>query len=292
MTRIPALIASVLLLCVNASAEERFQPVAKDATVFSYKIHYLEAGRGEPVILLHGSGGEGARWMPQIEALSKEFRVIAPDHIGFGQSDKPMTTYHSGVFAGFIVGFMKTIGVQRATFIGQSLGAAVALDLAVHHPDKVHRLVLVDGGGFRSPNDPPRSPPDWHARQIANAGTLAESREYLEKLYYDHKFVTDELVEHNLFLGLRSGYTAESAQWAAERGLGGVTEAEVRGIAAPTLLVWGANDPLSPLPTAEKLNGAIKGSRKVVFEKAGHYPFLEHADKFNVLVLEFLRAPS
>jgi pimeloyl-ACP methyl ester carboxylesterase len=175
MTRIPALIASVLLLCVNASAEERFQPVAKDATVFSYKIHYLEAGRGEPVILLHGSGGEGARWMPQIEALSKEFRVIAPDHIGFGQSDKPMTTYHSGVFAGFIVGFMKTIGVQRATFIGQSLGAAVALDLAVHHPDKVHRLVLVDGGGFRSPNDPPRSPPDWHARQIANAGTLAET---------------------------------------------------------------------------------------------------------------------
>jgi pimeloyl-ACP methyl ester carboxylesterase len=292
MTRIPALIASVLLLCVNASAEERFQPVAKDATVLSYKIHYLEAGRGEPVILLHGSGGEGARWMPQIEALSKEFRVIAPDHIGFGQSDKPMTTYHSGVFAGFIVGFMKTIGVQRATFIGQSLGAAVALDLAVHHPDKVHRLVLVDGGGFRSPNDRPRSPPDWHARQIANAGTLAESREYLEKLYYDHKFVTDELVEHNLILRLRSGYTAESAQWAAERGLGGVTEAEVRGIAAPTLLVWGANDPLSPLATAEKLNGAIKGSRKVVFEKAGHYPFLEHADKFNTLVVEFLKAPS
>jgi pimeloyl-ACP methyl ester carboxylesterase len=91
-------------------------------------------GRGEPVILLHGSGGEGARWMPQIEALSTEFRVIAPDHIGFGESDKPMTTYHSGVFAGFVVGFMKTIRVPRAAFIGQSLGAAVGLDLAVHHP--------------------------------------------------------------------------------------------------------------------------------------------------------------
>jgi pimeloyl-ACP methyl ester carboxylesterase len=288
MTRIPALIASVLLLGANAGAQERFQPVAKDAIVFSYKIHYLEAGRGEPVILLHGSGGEGARWMPQIEALSKEFRVIAPDHIGFGESDKPTTTYHSGVFAGF----MKTIGVPRAIFIGQSLGAAVALDLAVHRPDLVQRLVLVDGGGFRSPTDPPRSAPDWHARQIANAGTLEESREYLEKLYYDHKFVTDPLVEHNLILRLRSGYTAESAQWAAERGLGGVTEAQVRGIAAPTLLVWGANDPLSSLATADKLNAAIKGSRKVVFDKAGHYPFLEHADKFNSLVLEFLKTPS
>jgi pimeloyl-ACP methyl ester carboxylesterase len=86
MTRISALIASVLLFGASAGAQERVQPVAKDATVFTYKIHYLEAGRGEPVILLHGSGGEGARWMPQIEALSKEFRVIAPDHIGFGAS--------------------------------------------------------------------------------------------------------------------------------------------------------------------------------------------------------------
>jgi pimeloyl-ACP methyl ester carboxylesterase len=292
MMRIAALIASMLMLGASAGAQERIQPVAKDATVLSYRMHYLEAGRGEPVILLHGSGGEGARWMPQIQALSKDFRVIAPDHIGFGQSDKPLTTYHSGVFAGFVVGLMKEIGVPRGTFIGQSLGAAVALDLAVHHPGLVHRLILVDGGGFRSPSDPPRGAPDWHARQIANAGTLEESREYLEKLYYDHKFVTDQLVEHNLILRLRSGYTAESAQWAAERGLGGVTEAEVRGIEAPTLLVWGANDPLSSMATADKLNAAIKGSRKVVFDKAGHYPFLEHADKFNSVVLEFLKTTS
>ena len=81
-------------------------------------------------------------------------------------------------------------------------------------------------------------------------------------------------------------------QSAAERGLGGVTEAEVRAIKAPTLLVWGANDPLSSLATADKLNGAIKGSRKVIFDKAGHYPFLEHAEKFNSLVLEFLKSPA
>jgi pimeloyl-ACP methyl ester carboxylesterase len=272
---------------------ECVEPAAKDATVLGYKMHYIEAGRGEPVILLHGSGGEGARWMPQIKALSSDFRVIAIDHIGFGQSDKPLIIYHSGVFAGFLVGFMKAIGLPRANLVGQSLGAAVALDLAVHRSDLVQRLVLVDGGGFQTPSDSPRpAMPDWHSRQIANAGTLEESREYLEKLYYDHKFVTEELVEHNLILRLRSGYTAESMQTAAHRGLGGVTEAEVRGITAPTLLVWGVNDPLSSLATADKLNAAIKGSRMVVFDKAGHYPFLEHADKFNRLVLEFLRSPS
>jgi pimeloyl-ACP methyl ester carboxylesterase len=114
----------------------------------------------------------------------------------------------------------------------------------------------------------------------------------MEKLIYDHSFVTDELVEHNLELRLRSAFTIESMQTANERGLGGVTEAEVRGIKVPTLLVWGANDPLSSLANADKLNGAIKNSRKVVFDKAGHYPFLEHADKFNQLVLEFLKSQS
>jgi pimeloyl-ACP methyl ester carboxylesterase len=293
MMRLPALIAAILLSGAGVGAQESVAPAAKDAAVLGYKMHYLEAGRGEPVILLHGSGGEGARWMPQIKALSSDFRVIAIDHIGFGQSDKPLTVYHSGVFAGFLAGFMKAIGVPRATLIGQSMGAGVALDLAVHHPDMVQRLVLVDGGGFRSPSDPPRpTVPDWHARQIANAGTLEESREYLEKLYYDHKFVTDDLVEHNLILRLRSGYTAESMQTAAERGLGGVTEAQVRAITAPTLLIWGANDPLSSLASADKLNAAIKGSRKVVFDKAGHYPFLEHAEKFNSLVMDFLKSPS
>src|SRR5258708_14698724 len=127
MTRLSLLVAAILLLGASegAGAQEGVEPTAKDATVFGYKMHYLEAGRGEPVILLHGSGGEGARWMPQIKALSADFRVIAIDQIGFGQSDKPLTTYHSGVFAGFVAGFMKAVGVPPPTLMGQSLGAAV-----------------------------------------------------------------------------------------------------------------------------------------------------------------------
>ena len=291
MSRIPALvIASVLLSSASAGAQQEVKPVAKEVTVFGYKLHYLEAGRGAPVILLHGTGGEGARWTPQLQGLSSDFRVIALDQIGFGQSDKPMTNYHSGVFAGFLAGFMKAIGVPKASLIGQSMGAAVALSLAVEKPEMVERLVLVNGGGFRS--GPRTTPPDWHARQIANAGTLAESREYMEKLYYDHSFVTDKLVEQNLMQRLRSAYTIESMQNAADRGLGGVSEDEVRAIKAPTLLVWGANDKLSPPANADKLNAVIKGSRKVLIDKAGHYPFLEHPDKFNQVVREFLKLQS
>jgi len=271
----------------------QIEPVKKDVTVFSYKIHYLEAGRGAPVILLHGSGGEGARWMPTIKGLASEFRVIAPDQIGWGASDKPMTVYHSGVFAEFLARFMREIGVPKAALVGQSMGAGVALQMAVNYPQLVDRMVLVNGGGFRSANEAPRAgAPDWHARQISNAGTLAESREYLEKMYYNHSLITDQQVESNLILRLRSAYTAESVQIANARGLGGVTEEEVRGIKTPTLLVWGANDKLSPPVNADKLNAAITGSRKVLIDKAGHYPFIEHPDQFNQAVREFLKPQS
>ena len=293
MLRLFALMAASIVVFGTSAMAQKPQPVARDATVFSYKIHYLEAGRGAPVILLHGSGGEGARWMPTIQGLAPDFRVIAPDQIGWGASDKPMTIYHGGVFAEFLARFMKEIGVPKAALIGQSMGAGVALQMAVKYPQMVERMVLVNGGGFTSPNDPPRAgAPDWHARQIANAGTLGESREYLEKMYYNHSLITDELVEHNLILRLRSAYTAESVQTANARGLGNLTEEEVRGIKMPTLPVWGANDKLSPPANADKLNAAISGSRKVLIDKAGHYPFIEHQDQFNAAVREFLKPQS
>jgi pimeloyl-ACP methyl ester carboxylesterase len=291
MMRTSALIAAFIMSSTTAMAQT--EPVRKDIPVFSYKIHYLEAGRGTPVILLHGSGGEGARWMPTIKGLASEFRVIAPDQIGWGNSDKPMTIYHSGVFAEFLARFMKEIGVPKAALVGQSMGAGVALQMAVNYPQLVDRMVLVNGGGFRSPNDPPRTgAPDWHARQIANAGTLAESREYLEKMYYNHALISDKLVEDNLILRLRSAHTAEAVQIANARGLGGVTEEQVRAIKTPTLLVWGANDKLSPPVNADKLNAAIAGSRKVLIDKAGHYPFIEHPEQFNQAVREFLKPQS
>ena len=125
MVRIVVMAVALAVVAATSWAESAI--AEKDALVYGQKIHYLEAGNGPPLILLHGTGGEGARWMPQIKALSSDFRVIAVDQIGFGQSDKPMTQYHTGVFAGFVAGLMKRIGVPRASFAGQSMGANVVL---------------------------------------------------------------------------------------------------------------------------------------------------------------------
>src|SRR5947208_7560784 len=132
--------------------------VGKDVTVLTFKLHYFEAGRGAPVVLLHGLGGDGSRWQHNIDALARDFHVFALDEIGFGQSDKPLANYHTGMLAEFLVGFLKAVNVPKASLVGNSMGAGVALYTAVHFPDVVDRIVLADGGGFRSAGAAPVSP--------------------------------------------------------------------------------------------------------------------------------------
>src|SRR6266567_1056342 len=144
---------AVLALVVSAAWTAAAQPAgiaSKDVIVLGFKLHYLEAGTGTPIVLLHGLGGDGSRWRPNIEPLSKDFHVFALDQIGFGQSDKPLANYHTGMLADFLVGFLKSVGMPKASLVGNSMGAGVALYTAVKFPDVVDRIVLADGGGYRS----------------------------------------------------------------------------------------------------------------------------------------------
>src|SRR5216684_1707278 len=153
-------LAAVTVTCAAAliRAQADAGVAARDVTVLGFKLHYLEAGKGAPVVLLHGLGGDGSRWQPNIAPLAKDFHVFALDQIGFGQSDKPLANYHTGMLAEFLVDFLKAVGLPRASLVGNSMGASVALYTAVNYPDKVDRIVLADGGGFRDANAPPVPP--------------------------------------------------------------------------------------------------------------------------------------
>src|SRR5438874_10457494 len=150
MQRYFAAAAIVMTAFLTGSAQPRVTAASKEVTVLGFRLHYLEAGRGAPVVLLHGLGGDGSRWGPNIDPLAKDFHVFALDQIGFGQSDKPLANYHTGMLADFLVGFLKAAGVGKASLVGNSMGAGVALYTAVHFPDVVDRIVLADGGGYRS----------------------------------------------------------------------------------------------------------------------------------------------
>src|SRR3954447_10670119 len=133
-----------------ATAQPRAAAAGKDVTVLGFKLHYLEAGRGAPIVLLHGLGGDGSRWRPNIEPLAKDFHVFALDQIVFGESDKPLANYHTGMLAEFLVDFLKAVNVPKASLVGNSMGAGVALYTAAKFPQAVERIVLADGGGYRS----------------------------------------------------------------------------------------------------------------------------------------------
>src|SRR5216684_664997 len=143
-------LAAVTVTCaatlIHAQADAGV--AARDVTVLGFKLHYLEAGKGAPVVLLHGLGGDGSRWQPNIAPLAKDFHVIAVDQIGFGQSDKPLANYHAGMLAEFLVEFLKAIGAPKVSLVGNSMGSVVAAYTAVHYPGIVDRLVLVDGAGY------------------------------------------------------------------------------------------------------------------------------------------------
>lgn len=286
-----AIAACFAAVVLDASAQPRTSAAAKDVTVLGFKLHYLEAGRGAPVVLLHGLGGDGSRWAPNIDALAKDFHVFALDQIGFGESDKPLANYHTGMLAEFLVGFLKAVGVQKASLVGNSMGAGVALYTAAKFPQVVERIVLADGGGYRAASAGAAAAPTpeaLHRRQIQNSVTREETREFFRILFHDKSLVTDKMVDEQLAMRLRSAFTINKIQESGQQGLGSLTEAEVRAVNAPTLIVWGKYDELANPAGADRLAQAIPGSRKVIIDNCGHMPQLEKTEEFNRLVRDFL----
>jgi 2-hydroxy-6-oxonona-2,4-dienedioate hydrolase len=275
---------------LSAEQAKAGRAVEKDATVLGFKLHYIEAGSGAPVVLLHGLGGDGSRWAPNIAELSKDFHVFALDQIGFGQSDKPLANYHTGMLAEFLVDFMTAVNVPKASLVGNSMGASVALYTAVHYPARVARIVLADGGGFRAAGGAAAgvsSPEALHRRMLQNSTTREETREFFRILFHDKSLVTDKMVDEQLAMRLRSAFTISKIQDAGDRGT--LSEAEVHGVRAPTLVVWGKYDELANPAGADRLERTVPGAKKVIIDNCGHMPQLEKADEFNRIVRDFLQ---
>src|SRR5918997_4962927 len=111
-------------------------------------IHYLSAGEGPPLVLLHGAGDNALDWRWMLPALARTHRVYAPDLPGSPDSARPVADYSSAFFERFITGFLDALGIERATFVGNSLGGLISLHLALSEPSRVDALVLVDSAGL------------------------------------------------------------------------------------------------------------------------------------------------
>jgi pimeloyl-ACP methyl ester carboxylesterase len=165
-------VAAVLSITSLAQTQPS-RPPEKVAVVYGQNIHYLEAGQGPAVILLHGLGGVKEMWLANLGALSNGHHVYALDQIGFGHSDKPFVEYKIPTWVDFLYGFLQSENIRQATLVGNSLGGWIALEFTAQHPEMVEKLVLVDAAGLAWGSQGPVV--DLNPSSIAGWRTLLEA---------------------------------------------------------------------------------------------------------------------
>jgi 2-hydroxy-6-oxonona-2,4-dienedioate hydrolase len=254
----------------------------------------IEAGAGEPLILLHGTGGHAEAYLRNVASLSRRFHVIAYDMVGHGFSDKPDHPYTLDVYAAQLDGLLDTLGTERAHLSGESLGGWVAAWFAAAHPERVDRLVLTTPGNIIGKPDTMRVIRESTMRAVteASAETVRARLEWLFAPETRH-LVTDELVAVRLAI-----YTLPGAEQAMRNVLV-LQEPDVRAkygwaeewtgrIQAPTLIIWTSDDPTGTYDEGELLASWIRGSTLVNIDGAGHWPQWEVPETFDRLHVEFL----
>jgi len=274
---------------------------SKWVEVKGLRIHYLTAGTGAPVFLLHGGGTDSASlsWRLTIEPLADYFRVFAPDWPGYGESDKPAIQYTIDYYISFLSDFMQTLGIVDASLVGISMGGGIALGFAPQSPQRVSRLVLVDSYGLQTAAPahklsylfiriPMLNEMTWYLLKRSRTMTWAS----LRNIFHNPDVVSDELVDE-VYAELKKPGTGRAfisfqrseVLW---NGLRTVYIDRLHEIKVPTLIVHGAKDRLVPLGCAQQAHKLIKGSRLHVIADCGHWPQREKPDEFNRVLLEFL----
>ena len=261
------------------------------------RTHYLEAGEGPTVVLLHSGEYGGAAeisWQFTIPALASEFRVVAPDWLGFGRTDKVFDfgDARSRVYR-HMQRFVEVMGIGEADFIGNSMGGSNLVRIAATEPDllPLRSIVLCSGGGFT---------PESEERKVLLAydGSEDAMRALVKAMLHDPKWGDDDahVARRQEFALMKGAWECQSAPrlkppaaGKAGSGFGTPDNTPYENISVPTLIVAGANDPLREPGYAPKLAAHIDGAEVHVYDNCGHCPNIEHADRFNAQVLDFLR---
>ena len=270
------------------------------------RLHYHEAGdrAAETVLLLHGGGPGASAWSNfgrTLGALADRFHVLAVDQVGFGRSSKP-TEFGKQFFAASadtLAELLDELNIPRAHCVGNSLGGGTSVRLALDHPDKAGRLVLMAPGGLQlnvfAP-DPTEGIKKLYAFGAPPGPSKEKLADFLRTLVFDQSMITDELVEE------RFQYAADPETLAAMRAMGasfmapgGAEQAmlwrEAYKLRQRVLLIWGREDRVNPLDGALVALKLIPRAQLHVFGGCGHWAMLEKFDEFNRLTADFLGAP-
>jgi len=290
---------------LDAYADDLDVDVAsRTATVDGRRIHYLEAGDGPPLLCLHGISTSAATWLPLVEALAEEFRVVAPDRPGRGLSEP--VDYGGVAFREFgvdyVTGLLDALDLDAVRVLGSSLGGMQALHLQVDHPERVDRNCLVGAPAGLSRTIPwlfrltyaPKLGPWLFRRNVAD--TIDEAREGWRQINLeDDSALSDALLEVELAAENVPGNTDSlvSLNYHAGTVRGGMHESFlVRDALAdsdvPTRFVWGSEDFFWPPSVGRPVAESMPDGELIVLHDHGHTPWLEPTTDARDAIVEFL----
>ena len=277
--------------------EEGIQRFAKGkfVAVDNKKVHYVEKGDGKPIILIHGFLYHTVMWKKNIDALAEKFKVYAIDLWGWGYSERlKKMEYSFELYGNQIRGFMDALNIKRATLVGQSMGGSISVYVAAHFPERVDRVILVGPAVFPYPmTTVGRIYQLPFIGEFMNAipGDALMKNNIKTIWFFDKGKVTEayakEVLQPLCIKGSHAGamYILRNVLKAP------YVEREARGLAKmnkPSLILHGREDKAIPLDKSRALHDLWKGSKLVIFEKAGHSPHEEYPERFNKLAIDFL----
>ena len=272
----------------------------RERTVHGHRVRFLQAGAGPPIVLIHGITSSADTWVPAMAAAAGDRTLIAPDLLGHGGSAKPRGDYSLGAYASGVRDLLAALGHDRVTVVGHSLGGGIAMQFAYQFPERCERLVLVSSGGLGR-----------EVHLMLRAATLPGSELVLPLLTHAVLLARGEAVGRALGrLGLQAG--TDMAEIA--RGFASLGDSEARAAfihtmravlepggqrvsaldrlylaeALPTLIVWGACDPIIPVEHGRAAQKLMPHSRLEILDGVGHFPQLERPFEFARLLAEFV----
>lgn len=254
------------------------------------KIHYMESGEGEPLILVHSVGQSLYTFRNIFHKLASGYRVIALDLAGHGYSDRPyIFEYSAGDHAECIIRFMDAMGIESAHFFGFSMGAGYVLELARRHPERVGRLVLECPGGVTGAM--PLSIRMLGSGLLGGIASRLYNMRTVDKLLsecvFDHTVIDDTVIEEYY----RPACGSEARRAIRESVYNYDEEAIIKGlrdIKAGALIIWSDEDRWHPMEMGELYNAALKDSVHTLVRNAGHLAHEEKPDKIASLVRQFI----
>lgn len=249
------------------------------------KTAYLSVGDGQPVVLLHGAGAGAVTWRTVMGSLSAQFHVIAPDIVGYGESDKPSASYDRPYFSAWFGDFLDRLGLQKTSIVGSSQGGAIALQFAIENPERVEKLVLVDSGALG------KGMPLGAFLGLIWMNTLPSivaSRWIDRYLVHNQDNIDESWAAYSLQVARMPG--GNRVFWQGKgQAVSPIPQEQLRQITQQTLIIWGEEDKFFPLSHAQIAKQMIPNSQLHIIPNAGHLPFLDQPAAFNEVLIRFLQ---